>query len=87
MIEKKNQHQALLKKFSPNSGTCPKQDLDEVEIICYDRKINVPQNMCRHVLDWYHEFIKCVKEDEDRSKIHALMWDVYMKEGEELING
>ena len=34
-----------------------KQDIDEVEIICYDSKIYVPQNLCRRVLDWCHFYL------------------------------
>ena len=30
------------------------QDLDQVEIICYDRKVYVLQYLRRRVLDWYH---------------------------------
>ena len=35
-----------------------KQDIDEVKIICYDRKNYVLQTLCRHVLDWYHFYLK-----------------------------
>ena len=34
-----------------------KQALDNVNIICYDKYIYVPQNMCRGVLDWYHLYL------------------------------
>ena len=30
------------------------QELNDVEIICYDRKIYLPQSLCRRVLYWYH---------------------------------
>ena len=33
------------------------QELDDVEIICYDRKIFVPKSMRIHVLDWYHFYL------------------------------
>ena len=33
------------------------QELDDVEIICYDSKIYVPQSMHRCVLDWYHFYL------------------------------
>ena len=33
------------------------QELDNVEIICYDSKIYVPQSMRRRVLDWYHLYL------------------------------
>ena len=35
----------------------PKQELDNVEIICYDSKIYVPQSLCRRVLDWYQLYL------------------------------
>ena len=34
-----------------------KQELDDVDIICYDSKIYVPQSMHRRVLDWYHFYL------------------------------
>ena len=33
------------------------QELDDVEIICYDRNIYVLQSICRRVLDWYHFYL------------------------------
>ena len=33
------------------------QALDKVKIICYDRKIYVPQSLRRRVLDWYHLYL------------------------------
>ena len=30
------------------------QVLDNVEIICFDKKIYVMLTICIHVLDWYH---------------------------------
>ena len=33
------------------------QDLGDVNIICYDSKIYVPQILCRRVLDWYHLYL------------------------------
>ena len=33
------------------------QDIDNVEIICFDRKMYLPQNMGIHVLDWYHFYL------------------------------
>ena len=33
------------------------QALDDVKIICYDRKIYVPQSMRRRVLYWYHFYL------------------------------
>ena len=34
-----------------------KQDLDKAEIICYDIKIYVPQNLRICVLHWYHFYL------------------------------
>ena len=34
-----------------------KQDINEVEIICYDIKLYVPKTMHRRVLDWYHFYL------------------------------
>ena len=34
-----------------------KQVLDEVKIICYDRKFHIPQTLRRCVLDWYHFYL------------------------------
>ena len=34
------------------------QALAKVEIICYDRKIYVPQNMHTRVIYWYHLYLK-----------------------------
>ena len=34
------------------------QYLDNVEIICYDRKIDVPKSLRRRVLYWYHFYLK-----------------------------
>ena len=31
-----------------------KQAIDDVELICYDTKIYMPQNQRRCVIDWYH---------------------------------
>ena len=31
--------------------------IDNNEIICYDRKIYVPQSMRRRVLNWYHFYL------------------------------
>ena len=33
------------------------KELDDVEIICYDRKIYVPQSMNRRMLDLYHFYL------------------------------
>ena len=33
------------------------KDLYDVKIICYDRKIYIPQSLHRRVLDWYHFYI------------------------------
>ena len=33
------------------------QALDDVKIICYDRKIYVPQSLHRRVIDWYHFYL------------------------------
>ena len=34
-----------------------KQDLGKVEIICYEKKLYVPQTLCRRVIYWYHFYI------------------------------
>ena len=33
------------------------QELDDVEIICYDSKLYVPKSLRRHVLDLYHFYL------------------------------
>ena len=33
------------------------QELENVEIICYDSKVYVPQSLSRRVIDWYHFFL------------------------------
>ena len=33
------------------------QELDNVDIICYDRKIYATQSLRRHVIDWYHLYL------------------------------
>ena len=33
------------------------QSLDDFNIICYDRKIYVPQSIRRRVLDWYNLYL------------------------------
>ena len=43
--------------ISDQGSSYSMQELDDVEIICYERKIYVPQSMCRRVLDWYHLYI------------------------------
>ena len=35
------------------------QALNNVDIICYGRKIYTPQNLRRCVIDWYHLYLNC----------------------------
>ena len=50
----RNINSNLSKYISDIGSGYSKQALDEVGMICYDRKIYAAQNMRRRVLDWYH---------------------------------
>ena len=40
--------------ISYQGSGCSRQAINKVEIICQDRKIYVPKNLLRCVIDWYH---------------------------------
>ena len=48
------------------------QALDNVKIICYDRKIYVPQSMCRCVLYWYHFYLNHSSDSRIAKKIREV---------------
>ena len=53
------------------------QELDDVEIICYDRKIHVPQSLSSRVIDWYHFYLNHPGGIRPGKKI----WEVYYWKG------
>ena len=57
------------------------QEIDDVEIICYDRKIYVPQGLHRRVLDWYHLYINhlCGSIIEKQSERYVIGKDLSRK--------
>ena len=55
--EQKNIKSSLNTYISDQASGYCKQELDDVEIICYDSKIYVPKSLCIRVLDWYHFYL------------------------------
>ena len=49
-----------------------KQELDDIKIIYYDSKINIPQSLRRRVLDWYHFYIN----HPGGSRLDKIIWEV-----------
>ena len=49
------------------------KELNSIEIICYDRKIFVPQSLCRRVIDCYHFYLN----HPGGSRIAKIIWEVY----------
>ena len=55
--ETRNINSNLSTYISDRVSSYSMQELDNIEIICYDSKIYVPQSLRRHVLDWYHFYL------------------------------
>ena len=55
--EPRNINSSLSTYISDRGSSYSMQEFDDVEIICYDRKIYVPKSLGRRVLDWYHLYL------------------------------
>ena len=56
--EPKNRNSKIGAYLTDQGSGYSRKVLDDVELICYNIKIYVLKNLCRHVLDWYHLYLK-----------------------------